>query len=387
MKTNVKTNDANSNDARFAATRQRLSSSTTASIASLEIASFEPRTRRTRRFSTLAGLIGAVGLLASCGSSDPTASNATNSVSSAASDLGSASTSDAALDSSADSAVDSPAASEADSAADTGQATKLVVGSQAYYSNEIVAEIYSQALEGGGFTIDRQFQIGQREVYLPEITNGKIDVFPEYIGSLLQALDRTAVSGKTEGIYDNLGKALPKGLRALTPSAASDQNSWTVTKAFAEKYRLTNIESLVNVTEPITVGGNSELETRPYGPKALAERYGVKTQGFKAVEDSGGPLTVKALTSGAIELANIYTADPNISTNNLVALSDPDGLFLPDNIAPIVSAKVNNKAKEILNNVSAKLTQSDFVQLNAKSVNEKKSATVIAAQWLKQVGI
>lgn len=258
----------------------------------------------------------------------------------------------------------------------------LVVGSQAYYSNEIVAEIYAEALEAGGYKVDRQFQIGQREVYLPEITGGKIDVFPEYIGSLLQAVNKSAPDAKTDAVYENLKKSLPAGLTALTPTAASDQNSWTVTKAFADKYKLTDLASLKNVTEPITVGGNSELETRPYGPKALADRYAIKTKGFKAVEDSGGPLTVKALTSGAIQLANIYTADPNISTNNLVALDDPDGLFLPDNIAPIVSSKVDDAAKRILNRVSGALTQADFVKLNAESINDKKSSKDIASKWL-----
>ena len=77
----------------------------------------------------------------------------------------------------------------------------LVVGSQAYYSNEIVAEIYSQALETGGFKVDRQFKIGQREVYLPEIEAGKIDVFPEYIGSL------------TRRIYKGHNKAAAGGSR------------------------------------------------------------------------------------------------------------------------------------------------------------------------------
>ncbi len=320
------------------------------------------RANRTRRYATLAAVFGAVGMLASCGSSDPTASNT---------QVGGSPISDA----------DSGSGSESVSGK-----TKLVVGSQAYYSNEIVAEIYSQALEADGYEIDRQFQIGQREVYLPEIVGGKIDVFPEYVGSLLQALDKSADGGKPEVVYDNLKKVLPTGLSALAPSAASDQNSWTVTKAFADKYQLSDIQSLKNVTEPITVGGNSELETRPYGPKALADRYGIKTQGFTAVEDSGGPLTVKALTSGTIKLANIYTADPNIATNNLVALSDPDGLFLPDNILPIVSSKVSEEAKGILNKVSASLTQNDFVNLNAQSVNDKKSAKVIAAEWLKRTG-
>jgi osmoprotectant transport system substrate-binding protein len=261
---------------------------------------------------------------------------------------------------------------------------KLIVGSQAYYSNEIVAEIYAQALESTGYEVDRQFQIGQREIYLPEIKTGKIDVFPEYIGSLLQALDKAATTGSTGVVFAQLEKSLPSGLTALSPAPASDQNSWTVTQAFATKHGLTDISSLSKVKEKMVVGGNAELETRPYGPLALKTKYGIKTAGFRAVEDSGGPLTVKALVEGDVQLANIYTADPNLKTNKLVALSDPDGLFFPDNITAVVSAKVDEKAKGILNKVNAALTQEDFVNLNSLSVNDKKSAKSIASDWLKK---
>ena len=258
----------------------------------------------------------------------------------------------------------------------------IVVGSQAYYSNEIIAEIYSQALEAGGFTVDRQFQIGQREVYLPDIESGKIDVFPEYTGSLLQALDKNAVGGTSDATYEELQAALPDNLRVLDKADASDQNSWTVTEAFASMYNLTDVASLTNVTEPITVGGNSELETRPYGPTALKEKYGIETAGFVPVEDSGGQLTVKALVDGDIQLANIYTADPNIKTNNLVALSDPDGLFFSDNVVPVVSEKVDDSAAAILNKVSAALTADSLVELNSQSVNDELSADEIATVWL-----
>jgi osmoprotectant transport system substrate-binding protein len=267
---------------------------------------------------------------------------------------------------------------------DSAGTKTLVVGSQAYYSNEIVAELYAQALEAKGFTVNRQFQIGQREVYLPEITSGKIDVFPEYIGSLLQALEPKATTGTPEVVYQQLVASLPTGLQALKPAPASDQNSWTVTQAFATKFGLTDIASLSKVTEDIVVGGNAELETRPYGPKALKETYGITTSGFRAVEDSGGPLTVKALVDGDIQLANIYTADPNLVKNKLVALSDPDGLFFPDNITTVVSGNVDSVAQITLDSVNAKLTQAEFVQLNAQSVTDKKSAKSIAAKWLTE---
>jgi len=264
------------------------------------------------------------------------------------------------------------------------EASTIVVGSQAYYSNEIIAEIYSQALEAGGFTVDRQFQIGQREVYLPDIEDGKIDVFPEYTGSLLQALDKNAAGGTSDATYAELQAALPENLRVLDQAEASDQNSWTVTQAFADTYKLTDIASLTNVTDPITVGGNSELETRPYGPTTLQEKYGINIGGFVPVEDSGGPLTVKALVDGDVQLANIYTADPNIKSNNLVALSDPDGLFFPDNVVPVVSQKVDDNAAAILNKVSAALSATTLVDLNSQSINDQLSADKIATAWLTQ---
>ena len=55
------------------------------------------------------------------------------------------------------------------SGASDGSSETIVLGSQDYYSNAIIAELYAQALEANGFTVDRQFRIGQREVYIPEI--------------------------------------------------------------------------------------------------------------------------------------------------------------------------------------------------------------------------
>lgn len=271
--------------------------------------------------------------------------------------------------------------------ATSGESKTLVVGSQDYYSNEIIAEIYAQALESNGFTVERDFRIGQREVYLPDIEAGKIDVFPEYTGSLLQALDKAAKGGTADETYTELQAALPDNLRVLDRADASDQNSWTVTQAFAKKYNLTDLASLNNVTEPMTVGGNSELETRPYGPTALKEKYGIDIAGFVPVEDSGGPLTVKALVDGSIQLANIYTADPNIKSNKLVALEDPDGLFFPDNVVPVASKKVDDKAAAVLDKVQAALSAADLVELNSESVNDQKSAETIAADWLKQANL
>ncbi|HEU0180543.1 MAG TPA: ABC transporter substrate-binding protein [Agromyces mariniharenae] len=267
----------------------------------------------------------------------------------------------------------------------TGEASSetLVVGSQDYYSNEIIAEIYAQALEENGYTVDRQFRIGQREVYIPEIEGGSIDVFPEYTGNLLQYYVPDTEATTSDDVYAELETSLPEGLRVLDQSPATDQDSYNVTKTFSEQNDVTSLADLKNVTTPITLGGNSELATRPYGPDGLKSVYGVEV-GFTPIEDSGGPLTLKALVDDQVQMVNIYSADPNIAANDLVTLEDPEGLFLASHVVPVVSEKVTDEIADVINTVSAALTAEDLVQLNALSVNEQESAEQIASDWLSE---
>ena len=159
------------------------------------------------------------------------------------------------------------------STGDAGSDT-IVVGSQDYYSNEIIAELYAQALEENGYTVERDFRIGQREVYIPEIEGGAIDVFPEYTGNLLQYYVPDTEATTSDDVYAELETSLPEGLRVLDQSPATDQDSYNVTQAFSEENGVTSLADLKDVTTPLTLGGNSELATRPYGPDGLKEVYG-----------------------------------------------------------------------------------------------------------------
>ena len=269
------------------------------------------------------------------------------------------------------------------SSTDGASSETIVVGSQDYYSNEIIAEIYAQALEENGFTVDRQFRIGQREVYIPEIEAGEIDVFPEYTGNLLQYYVPDTTATTSDDVYAELETSLPEGLRVLDQASATDQDSYNVTKEFSEANGVTSLADLAKVTTPLTLGGNSELETRPYGPSGLKEVYGVDVA-FTPIEDSGGPLTLKALVDDQVQLVNIYSADPNIKANDLVTLEDPEGLFLASHVVPVVSEKITDEIAEVINTVSAALTAEDLVTLNALSVDEQQSAEQIAKDWLAE---
>ena len=269
----------------------------------------------------------------------------------------------------------------------------IIIGSQQYYSNEIIAELYAQMMEKVGLSVTREYQIGQREVYLPELEAGKIHVIPEYGGNLLEYYSKTSASGSptaatasrtagdTASIQDTLLRTLPHSLTVLNPAEATDQDSLTVTKATARAHSLTSIGDLASLGRPVTIAANSEFTTRPYGPKGLKAVYGVDAS-VTPVEDSGGPLTVKALTDGTVDVADIYSSDPAIGVKDLVILSDPQMLILPQNVTPLVSASLPAIAATAINRVSALLTPDELRSLNQRSTGEKLSSKVIATDWL-----
>ena len=267
------------------------------------------------------------------------------------------------------------------SSAPTPSAEPIVIGSQAYYSNEIIAETYAQVLEDAGYTVDRQFSLGQRDVYIPALEAGEIDLFPEYTGNLLQFFDPAATETAADDVYAALGSALPAGLTALAMSPATDQDSYNVTKEFADANSLVSIKDLAKI-KGLKLGGAPELAERPYGPTGLLSTYGVTVE-FQATGDT----TVDSLVAGMVDMANVYSADPRIKQLGLVTLSDPLGLFLASNVVPISSEVVDADARALIDKVSAAMSADDLVAMNVRSVDEKLTASVIAHDWLVSKGL
>ncbi|MFM2354160.1 MAG: hypothetical protein RLZZ608_1566 [Actinomycetota bacterium] len=256
----------------------------------------------------------------------------------------------------------------------------IIIGSQAYYSNEIIAELYAQALEEGGFTVERNYQIGQRDAYIPALEAGEVDLFPEYTGNLLQFWSPDTTATSSDDVFAELQTVVPEGLQVLDQSSATDQDSYNVTAEFAEANGLESIADLAGV-EGLILGGAPELEERPYGPTGLSSVYGV-TVGFQATGDT----TVESLLEGIVNVANVYSADPRIGQNGLVTLSDPEGLFLASNVVPIASADLPQEAIDIINAVSAALTPEGLVALNVQSTVDQLGFAEIATQWLTENG-
>ncbi len=153
----------------------------------------------------------------------------------------------------------------------------LTVGSTNFFEQEIVAELYSLALESAGATIDRQFQLGARDVVGPALESGEIDLYPEYLGTYTLFVDGEAsVPSDPAAAATQLNELLAdRGIEVLTPAPAEDRNGLVVTQETADTYSLSTTSDLANVEDTLSFGGPPECPERDFCAIGLAEVYGL----------------------------------------------------------------------------------------------------------------
>ncbi|MGN6636165.1 MAG: ABC transporter substrate-binding protein [Oryzihumus sp.] len=260
----------------------------------------------------------------------------------------------------------------------------IVVGSANFPENQLLAEIYAGALAAKGVKVEKKLNIGSREVYIPALQQGAIDLIPEYTGVLSQYFNKNAKATDADGVYNELKAALPSTLTVLDKSAAEDKDAVVVTKDTANKYHLKSIADLQPHAKDLTLGGPPEWKTRPTGVPGLKKLYNLDFKSFRAL-DTGGPLTVQALKNGQVDAADLFTTDPSIAANSFVILDDPKHLFAAQNVVPLVTkAKVTDTMSSALNAVSAKLDTATLGELVKEVVVDKKDAAAVAKEFLSK---
>lgn len=280
-----------------------------------------------------------------------------------------------------------PLASEGGEGCVGSDGDAVIVGSANFSENVLLSEIYAQALEAKGVTVERKPNIGSRETYIPALQDGSIDVMPEYTGNTLLYFDEDATATDSDAVYDALEDALPDGCEVLEPSAAEDKDALVVTARTAKADDLAAIGDLAPVAGDMTVGGPPEFETRQSGLLGIKDKYDLEFGEFKPL-DVGGPLSLEALLQGDVDVVNLFTTNPAIQTEQLVALEDPENVFIAQNVVPLIAgSKASEEVADALNAVSAELDTEQLVALMKRVDVDKENPDDVAGDWLSQAGL
>jgi osmoprotectant transport system substrate-binding protein len=275
-----------------------------------------------------------------------------------------------------------------DTSTDTGgESVSITVGSANFPENQLLAEIYAQALEGNGVDISRNLNIGSREVYYAAIESGEIDLLPEYTNSLLSFTLRQAdpEASPTAANIDEqvtaLGEALPDGLQVLAASTAEDKDVIVCRAEVAEEFTLTNLSELAAVAGEITLGAPPEFEERaPFGLVGFADIYGAEFGEFVPL-DIGG--VADSLIGGSIDCGNLFSTMSVITTEGFVALEDDKTIVPNEAVIPFIRSEVATaEVTEVLDAVSAALNTDNLKAMMVEIEVDKADPAEVAATFV-----
>ncbi|WP_406106087.1 ABC transporter substrate-binding protein [Streptomyces sp. NBC_01003] len=263
----------------------------------------------------------------------------------------------------------------------------VTIGTANFTENQVLGYLYAAALEAAGVKTKVRPNLGTREILIPALEGGDIDLLPEYQGALLHYLDPKSTATEEGEMQNALAVALPKGLQILPYGLAEDSDAFVVTAETAKKYKLTSLADLAGHNGKLVIGAAPEVKKRQVGAVGLKDVYGVEFKEFKSL-DSSGPLVKGALRKGDVDVANLFTTDTDIVDNHWVVLTDPKNLVPGQHVVPLVAdRKADSTVRKALARLGNVLTTEQLTELNRQVDKDKKDPEDVADAYARQHGI
>jgi osmoprotectant transport system substrate-binding protein len=265
----------------------------------------------------------------------------------------------------------------------------VTIGDKNFAEENILGEIYSQALAAQGYKVTLKDNLGSTEIAYKALTSGQVEMYPEYTGVLLSAIaEQTKNPASAQAAYDEAKAYVAKdGLTMLNYTPFYDADALATLPGYASRNHLTSIPDLKPLGKQVKLGAPPEFATRFEGLVGLKQEYGVSpTFTPIAIE-----LSYKALESGQVDVQNVFTTDGQLLGGKFKLLADPKHVFGFQNVAPLVKqstvAAEGPAFVQTLNQVSALLTINAIQQMNAAVSIDKQSAASVAAKFLQDNGL
>src|SRR5699024_6204623 len=230
----------------------------------------------------------------------------------------------------------------------------IIVGSANFPESRLLAHVYAEALRSAGAEdVTVPDSVGVRQVVLEGMRAGPLNLGPEYTGTLLRYFDKDMDVSEPDEVYEQLEHELPDEFEVLDYAAAQNTDQLVVRQELASQ-GISTISDLAPRCDELVFGGPGEWAQR--WEDEIDSRYDCEFDEIKNTE-SEGPLTADALESGDIDVADLFSTDPDVAANDFAALRDDKHMFPAQNVVPLANDGVlSDEQRQVLNDVSEALT-------------------------------
>jgi osmoprotectant transport system substrate-binding protein len=268
------------------------------------------------------------------------------------------------------------------------------IGSAGFYEAAVVAEMYAQALEAKGFTVDRHLEIGERPAVHAAMDAGDVNLIPEYLGGLAAQLNQSAdLPSDPQQAWDNLQDPLDKkGWVAFDFSPGTDADGFAVRAETADKLSLSTMSDVAKVADQLTWGVAEGCPDNPVCGPGLKSTYGIDLDKLDVQTLAPcGPQIIDALNNKVIDVAQVCTTQPDIVASNLKLLEDDKHLQPAQNIVGVATKELADAGGEDLADtidaINAELSTEVLTQLGVEINVDQKDIADVAHDFLNDHGM
>jgi osmoprotectant transport system substrate-binding protein len=262
----------------------------------------------------------------------------------------------------------------------------VTLGTKDFTEEFVLGELYKQALEAKGYTVNLKKNIGSTEIIDKSLTSEQIDGYPEYLGvsvAVVKGDDIVATSADetyqlAQEFYEGRGQVISE----QTPFF--DVDAIATTKEFADENGLKTVADLKKL-DSFTVGARPEFRDRFQGLKGMQSEYGLNNAEFKQLALG---IQYQALDSGDVDSANVFSTDAQLASGKYTVLEDPKGVFGYQHVAMVMNkdkfdALGGQAFFDVVDEVSALLTNDAMISMNKAVAIDKQDEADVAREFLE----
>ncbi|MFF4037708.1 ABC transporter substrate-binding protein [Streptomyces sp. NPDC001816] len=280
--------------------------------------------------------------------------------------------------------------------ASPGDSHHLTIGSAGFTESDLLAQLYAQLLNQAGYKTSI-ITVANRELYEPALESGQIDVVPEYAATLADWLNAKTHGADAKPVgspdLDATMKALrnlaaPRGLTALPPGRAVDQNAFAVSADYARLHHLKTLSDLGASKLKVRLAAGDECVQRPYCEPGLKKVYGIDITGIDP-KGVGTTQAKRAVQDGRDQMVLTTTTDATLDQFGLLLLADDRHLQNADYVVPVANrARAGSAgAAKALGRLNDILTTADLADMDRQVDSWRRLPADVARTYLKDKGL
>jgi osmoprotectant transport system permease protein len=266
-----------------------------------------------------------------------------------------------------------------------GQSVQVGIGSKSFTESVILGELLAHLARESGAQVQHRAELGGTQILWQALITGEIDAYVDYTGTIREEIlaDVARQGNKIESESDMRNALAEK--KVLMSDRVGFNNTYALgmRRSVAQRLGITKISDLKNHPQ-LELGFSDEFVERKDGWRPLKEKYGLPQTRIKVMDHN---LAYRGLEKDSIQVADLYTTDPEIKYYDLVALEDDLGFFPVYYAVVLMRDDLPSRAPKVAEAISklqALISPDEMSSMSAQVRLDRRQEKLVAGEFLNK---